>query len=151
MSQGGHSQGNEKQTNLQYVLETNQTKHVYIVNVAKREKEELLNEVHILPNKVKESVFYRSGEDTRNSCCHKGKNDVGETRRSRLKAFQNLRFQNKRRNQQRRQEEGAVSEIGGNPVDCGVLKAKSRKIGDKVYQIPLKVEKKENQQLLIGF
>ena len=43
---------------------------------------------------------------------------------SRAKAFRKLRFQNKRRNPQRRQEEEAVTETGRSPVDCGALKAK---------------------------
>lgn len=39
-----------------------------------------------------------------------GNNDMRTTDCSRPKAFQNLRFQNKRRNPQRRQEEKAVTE-----------------------------------------
>lgn len=46
------------------------------------------------------------------------------TKVSRPKALQKLRFQNKRRNPQRRQEEEAVTETGRSPVNCGALKAK---------------------------
>lgn len=53
-----------------------------------------------------------------------GNNDMRTTRVSRPKALQNLRFQNKRRNPQRIQEEKAVTETKGNAVDCGALKAK---------------------------
>lgn len=74
--------------------------------------------------KVMGIVFTISGEDTRSSSCDKRNNNVGETRGSRPKASQCLRFQHKRRDQQRRQKEGAASEIGGITGVCRVRKTK---------------------------